>query len=132
MPKGIQLAGKLLELDQNYKTSEIVTGAAGRNARGVAVTEDRRGGMNSRRGGDSSNSRQTSDNDNDDDEDGEVVAGLLQEVVIKEEPTVPRVEKHLKMMMMMKMEEVVARVLQEVVIKGKMKKEMTGNQRNIS
>ena len=67
MPKDIQLAGKLLELDQNYKTSEIVTGAAGRNARGVAVTEDRRGGMNSRRGGNSSNSRQTSDNDNDED-----------------------------------------------------------------
>ena len=75
MPKDIQLAGKLLELDRTYKTSEIVTGTAGRNARGVAVREDRRGGMN-RRGGDSSNSRQTSDNDNDDDED-EVVAMLL-------------------------------------------------------
>ena len=103
MPKDIQLAGKLLELDRNYKTSEIVTGAAGTNAREVAVTEDRRGGMNSRRGGDNSNSRQTSDNHNDDDEDGGSGAGLLQEVVVKEEGTVPRVEKHMKMMMMMKM-----------------------------
>ena len=70
MPEDIQLVGKLLELDRNYKTSEIVTGAAGRNVRGVAVTEDRRGDMNSKRGDDSSNSRQTSDNDNDDEDGG--------------------------------------------------------------
>ena len=74
MEKDIQLAGKLLEVDSNYKTNEIVTGAGGsmereRNAREAArrALEESHHGRGDNR---SSNRRDSSDDDDDNDNGG--------------------------------------------------------------
>ena len=70
MPKDIQWAAKLLDLDNNYKTHEAVTGTGGSMERERIAREEARRAAQERRDGESGRGRNRIDSDDEDDDNG--------------------------------------------------------------